>query len=63
MLNVGPEKILLILLIALFIWVRQPMGPRELPDDARKIGNVVGELGRMSAGPRGAAFGFRSVVE
>jgi Tat protein translocase TatB subunit len=43
--NLGPEKILLILLIALVV-----LGPHELPDAARKIGNVVGELRRMSAG-------------
>jgi Tat protein translocase TatB subunit len=43
--NVGPEKILLILLIALIV-----LGPRELPEAARKIGNIMGELRRMSAG-------------
>ncbi len=45
MFNVGPEKILLILLIALVV-----LGPHELPDAARKIGNVVGELRRLSDG-------------
>jgi sec-independent protein translocase protein TatB len=43
--NVGPEKILLILVIALIV-----LGPRELPEAARKIGNILGELRRMSAG-------------
>ena len=45
MFNVGPEKILLILLIALVL-----LGPRELPDAARKLGNVLSELRRLSAG-------------
>ena len=43
--NVGPEKILLVLLIALIV-----LGPHELPNAARKMGNVVRELRRMSAG-------------
>ena len=43
--NVGPEKILLILLIALIV-----LGPEELPGVARKIGNVMRELRRMSTG-------------
>jgi Tat protein translocase TatB subunit len=43
--NVGPEKILLILLIALIV-----LGPRELPEAARKIGNILREVRRMSAG-------------
>ena len=41
----GPEKILLILLIALIV-----LGPRELPDAARKLGNVMRELRRLSSG-------------
>ena len=43
--NVGPEKVVLVLLIALIV-----LGPRELPDAARKMGNIVRELRRMSAG-------------
>jgi Tat protein translocase TatB subunit len=43
--NVGPEKILLILLIALIV-----LGPNELPDMARKVGRVMSELRGMSAG-------------
>ena len=38
--NVGPEKILLVLLIALVL-----LGPRELPDAARKLGNVLRDCG------------------
>ena len=41
----GPEKILLILLIALIV-----LGPHELPNAARKLGNVMRELRRLSAG-------------
>ena len=43
--NIGPEKILLVLLIALIV-----LGPEELPGAARKIGNVMRELRRMSVG-------------
>lgn len=45
MFNVGPEKILLILLLALIF-----LGPKELPEAARKIGRVLAEVRRMSAG-------------
>lgn len=43
--NLGAGEILLVLLIALIV-----LGPDKLPDAARKIGNVMGELRRMSNG-------------
>jgi sec-independent protein translocase protein TatB len=45
MFNVGTGELLVILLIALIV-----LGPDKLPDAARKIGNVMGELRRMSTG-------------
>jgi sec-independent protein translocase protein TatB len=45
MFNVGTGELLVILLIALIV-----LGPDKLPDTARKIGNVMGELRRMSSG-------------
>ena len=45
MFNVGTGELLVILLIALIV-----LGPEKLPDAARKMGNVVGELRRMSGG-------------
>lgn len=45
MFNVGTGELLVILLVALIV-----LGPDKLPDAARKIGNVVGELRRMSQG-------------
>ena len=45
MFNVGAGEVLVILLIALII-----LGPDKLPDAARKVGNVMGELRRMSQG-------------
>jgi Tat protein translocase TatB subunit len=45
MFDVGPEKIILILLVALIV-----LGPDKLPETARKIGNVVSQLRRMSEG-------------
>lgn len=45
MFNVGAGELLVILLIALIV-----LGPDKLPDAARKMGNVMGELRRMSAG-------------
>jgi Tat protein translocase TatB subunit len=44
-LNVGTPELLVILVVALLV-----LGPDKLPEVARKIGNVVGELRRMSAG-------------
>jgi len=45
MFNVGTGELLVILLIALIV-----LGPEKLPDAARKMGNVIGELRRMSGG-------------
>lgn len=45
MFNVGAGELLVILLIALLV-----LGPDKLPETARKIGNVMGELRRMSSG-------------
>jgi sec-independent protein translocase protein TatB len=41
--NIGPEKLILLLVIALIV-----LGPTKLPDAARTLGRVVGELRRMS---------------
>jgi Tat protein translocase TatB subunit len=45
MFEIGPEKIMLILLVALIV-----LGPDKLPETGRKIGNVVSQLRRMSEG-------------
>jgi len=45
MFNVGGGELLVILLVAVIV-----LGPDKLPDAARKIGNVMGEIRRMSAG-------------
>ena len=45
MFNVGGGELLVILFVALVV-----LGPDKLPDAARKIGNVMGEIRRMSAG-------------
>jgi len=45
MFNVGTGELLVILLIALIV-----LGPDKLPETARKIGNVMSELRRMSSG-------------
>lgn len=45
MLNLGTGEVLVILLVALLV-----LGPEKLPEAARKIGQVLGELRRMSAG-------------
>jgi sec-independent protein translocase protein TatB len=45
MFNVGAGELLVILLIALIV-----LGPDKLPETARKIGNVMAELRRMSSG-------------
>jgi sec-independent protein translocase protein TatB len=45
MFNVGAGELMVILLIALIV-----LGPDKLPEAARKIGNVMGELRRMSSG-------------
>jgi sec-independent protein translocase protein TatB len=43
--NVGGGEVLVILLVVLIV-----LGPDKLPDAARKVGNVMGEIRRMSAG-------------
>jgi sec-independent protein translocase protein TatB len=45
MFNVGGGELLVIFLVALIV-----LGPEKLPETARKIGNVMGELRRMSQG-------------
>ncbi len=45
MFSVGGGEIFVILLVALIV-----LGPDKLPEAARKIGNVMGEVRRMSAG-------------
>jgi Tat protein translocase TatB subunit len=45
MFNVGVGELLAIMLIGLIV-----LGPDKLPDAARKVGNVLGELRRMSSG-------------
>ncbi len=45
MFNVGSGEMLVILLLALIV-----LGPDKLPETARKVGKVVGELRRMSSG-------------
>lgn len=45
MLNVGTPELLVIMVVALIV-----LGPDKLPEVARKVGQVVGELRRMSAG-------------
>jgi Tat protein translocase TatB subunit len=41
--NIGPEKLILLLVIALVV-----LGPKRLPDAARSVGRAVGELRRVS---------------
>ncbi|MBI2703993.1 MAG: twin-arginine translocase subunit TatB [Actinobacteria bacterium] len=45
MFNVGSGEFLVIFLIALIV-----LGPDRLPDAARKVGKVVGDLRKMSSG-------------
>lgn len=45
MLNIGPEKLVVILGIALIV-----LGPDKLPDTARKLGNLLTELRRLGDG-------------
>jgi Tat protein translocase TatB subunit len=44
-LNVGTPELLVILLVALLV-----LGPDRLPDAARQVGKVMGDLRRMSSG-------------
>jgi sec-independent protein translocase protein TatB len=41
--NIGPEKLMLLFLVALIV-----LGPAKLPEAARTIGKVMGELRRLS---------------
>jgi sec-independent protein translocase protein TatB len=43
--SVGPEKLLLVFVIALIV-----LGPNKLPEAARTIGKLVGEFRRVSSG-------------
>jgi sec-independent protein translocase protein TatB len=45
MFNIGGGELIVILLVALIV-----LGPDKLPEAARKVGNVMGELRRMSNG-------------
>ena len=54
MFNIGGGEVLVILLLALIV-----LGPQRLPEAARQVGKVMGELRRMSSGfqqrgPQGA---------
>ena len=44
MLNVGPEKLILLLVVGLIV-----LGPQRLPDVARRFGNTVAALRRLSS--------------
>jgi len=43
--NIGGGEVLVIMLLALIV-----LGPQRLPDAAKQIGRVMGELRRMSSG-------------
>jgi len=45
MFNIGTGELLVILFVALVV-----LGPEKLADSARKLGNFVGEVRRMSQG-------------
>ena len=45
MLNFGPEKMIVIFFIAMLV-----LGPDKLPEMARKFGQVMGELRKISGG-------------
>ncbi|CAN5268423.1 hypothetical protein BH18ACT4_BH18ACT4_06070 [soil metagenome] len=45
MFNIGAGEMLVIMLVALIV-----LGPQKLPDAARKVGNVMGEMRRLSSG-------------
>jgi sec-independent protein translocase protein TatB len=43
--NVGPEKLLLLFVVALIV-----LGPSKLPEAARTMGKILGEFRRISGG-------------
>jgi sec-independent protein translocase protein TatB len=43
--NVGTPELLVIMAVALIV-----LGPEKLPEAARKVGQVMGEIRRISAG-------------
>jgi sec-independent protein translocase protein TatB len=45
MLNLGTGELLVIFLVALIV-----LGPNRLPDAARQVGRILGELRRVSSG-------------
>jgi sec-independent protein translocase protein TatB len=45
MFNIGGGEVLVILLVALIV-----LGPQRLPEAARKVGTVIGEVRRMATG-------------
>ena len=45
MLNIGTPELLVIMVVALLV-----LGPDKLPEVARQVGKVVGELRRISSG-------------
>lgn len=45
MFNIGGGEILVILLVALIV-----LGPQRLPEAARKVGTIIGEVRRMANG-------------
>jgi sec-independent protein translocase protein TatB len=58
MLNLGIDKILVILLVALVV-----VGPHRLPELSRKLGKVLRELQRLSAGAQEQIRGVLPVDE
>ncbi|MDY7101982.1 MAG: Sec-independent protein translocase protein TatB [Actinomycetota bacterium] len=55
MFNIGGGELLVIALVALIV-----LGPERLPDAARRVGNFIGELKKMSDGFQSE---FRSAME
>jgi len=50
--NVGPEKLILLLVLALIV-----LGPQRLPDAARSLSKAVAELRRLSSSLREEVHG------
>jgi Tat protein translocase TatB subunit len=48
MFNIGPEKLVLLMAIALVV-----LGPQKLPDAARTLGRMIAELRRIAVTARG----------